>query len=1438
MALTADEQYMLELLNRARLDPVGEAQRYGLTDLNKDLPPGTISGLPLPVLAYDYQLDAAAESHSQWMVDNDTFSHTGAGGSSSRQRMQQSGYQFTGSGHSAENIALYGTTGSLNAGEAIEQEHKDLFLSAGHRDNILTADFSKVGLAQVIGKYSQNGSTFNASLITQDFGSSADVFVTGVIYNDSNGNAFYTQGEGVAGTPIQIAGGAATTSASAGGYTVVAPKGQAQVQIGGASVLVSTLAGNAKIDLVGGSLIKASADVTLLSGVNRATLLGVGNINATGSAGDDTLTGNAGNNRLEGGAGFDVLTGGLGDDVYVDPVGDNVVEKPGEGSDTIFSSTSYALGAIANVENLRLIGSANADARGDGGANIVAGNGGANTITGGGGNDTLDGGAGVDTVSYADEVTPVTVDLSVAGPQTTGDAGTDTLTNFENVTGGSAGDVLKGNGGNNVLDGRDGADTLIGAGGNDTLIGGSGEDFYLADGVVKIVEAADGGFDKVQTSSSIVLDPNVEDVVLTGLGDIDATGNDGANRITGNDGANVLDGRGGTDTLAGGRGNDTYVNPGADVVVEDVDGGTDTVQSDASVSLAGFANVENVVLTGVANVNATGSGEANKLTGNGGNNTLDGAGGADTMVGGFGNDIYRVDNAGDQIVEATGQGTDTAFTAVSFVLSNILSIETLAAADPNGLEGLALTGNDFAQVLKGNNGSNTLDGAGGADTLVGLGGNDLYRVDNAGDRILEADGQGDDRVLAAVSFVLNGGQFVEHVETTDAAARAAINLTGNEFGQSITGNAGANILDGRAGADTLVGLGGDDTYRIDRATDIVVEAANAGSDTVLASTSYALAVRQSIEVLATDNAVSQTAINLSGNELAQRVVGNAGANTLRGGDGNDTLEGGAGADVLMGEAGDDTYLNPDAADRISEAADGGTDTVLSNSTFSLAGMGAVERLVLTGSGVIDGSGNGFANEIVGNAKANTLTGGSGNDTLTGGDGADRLIGGADTDLMRGGAGNDVYVDPAGDRIIEQAGEGTDTIESSKTFNMARADNVERLTLTGTARANAGGNALDNWLVGNVAANTLNGAAGADTLDGADGDDRMDGGAGADLMRGGNGNDTYVNPVLTEGDRIVEAANGGVADAIESNTSFSLASLSTIENLVLTGTLDLNGTGNDANNSIRGTAGANALVGGAGDDTLLGGAGNDTLTGGLGNDDMRGGTGDDTYVDPILENGERIIESAGAANGNDLVLSRSTISLASALYVERLTLIGSGNIDGTGNTSANEITGNSGRNSLAGASGNDSLFGGAGRDTLNGGRGNDLMDGGSEPDLFRFSSSEDGNDRIVGFDTVRDRFELARGLFTAERESDTGTLLFHKGGTILIEGVTGLTLAEWNALVVPPAAAAATAAMVQGEAASPDAATGAFRFSPDAPDELLVFQPADLMSVTQADFLAY
>ncbi|MFB2892388.1 SdiA-regulated domain-containing protein [Aerosakkonemataceae cyanobacterium BLCC-F50] len=346
-------------------------------------------------------------------------------------------------------------------------------------------------------------------------------------------------------------------------------------------------------------------------------------------------------------------------------------------------------------------------------------------------------------------------------------------------------------------------------------------------------------------------------------------------------------------------------------------------------------------------------------------------------------------------------------------------------------------------------------------------------------------------------------------------------------------------------------------------------------------------------VALTVTAGSNNILGTTGND---NLVGTSRNDIIQGLAGNDTLNGAAGADTLIGGPGDDTYV-VDALDTIVENAGEGTDLVQSSITYSLASLPNIENLTLTGTAAINGTGNSSNNVITGNSAANVLDGGLGNDTLNGGAGADTLI---------GGTGDDVYVVDAGDAIVENAGEGTDLVQSSVTFSIANFNNVENLTLTGNAVINGTGNSGDNVITGNSANNilnggdgndTLNGAAGNDTLNGGAGNDILDGGAGGDRMVGGTGNDTYfVN--VADSDTVVEALNEGI-DTVISSVTYALSS--NVENLTLTGNAALEGNGNGLDNVITGNAGNNILSGGAGNDTLIGGAGNDNLSGGTGND---------------------------------------------------------------------------------------------------------------------------------------------------------------------------------------------------------------------------------------------
>ena len=486
-------------------------------------------------------------------------------------------------------------------------------------------------------------------------------------------------------------------------------------------------------------------------------------------------------------------------------------------------------------------------------------------------------------------------------------------------------------------------------------------------------------------------------------------------------------------------------------------------------------------------------------------------------------------------------------------------------------------------------------------------------------------------------------------------------------------------------------------------------------------------------------AFNVTIENAIGTDLDDLIFGNDAENEILGGADDDTIYGGNGDDVLRGEGGDDTLIGEDgadslyggpgddlyefeAADTLVEATGEGADTL--RATVSAALPDNFEILRLLGIDPLSGTGNGLDNTLVGNDGNNTLSGLAGDDTLNGG---------AGNDVLQGGAGNDTYVNPGADTITEVSGEGIDRVESSQTFTLP--DEVEDLALTGgSGSKNGTGNAVANHLIGSNGQNVLFGLGGNDTLEGLNGDDTLDGGPGNDQLKGGSGNDVVYggagNDVLQGGagddlyflednDAVEELANGG-ADRIVASLTMVLPG--NVEDLRLTGAADLDGTGNALGNRISGNDGANVLDGGDGMDFLNGGLGHDVLYGGAGsdylnssegNDILAGGPGSDLYE---LSHEATIIEQPGG--DNDVVNAFITIDSLAA-NVSWLMLMGSGNLDGTGNELDNFIVGNDGNNLVSGADGNDELQGGAGADSLYGGNGNDLLDGG------------EGSDRLFG-----------------------------------------------------------------------------------------------------------
>lgn len=364
-------------------------------------------------------------------------------------------------------------------------------------------------------------------------------------------------------------------------------------------------------------------------------------------------------------------------------------------------------------------------------------------------------------------------------------------------------DKLTGSSGNDSLDGGDGADTMIGGFGNDT--------YYVDTEGDIVTEGASAGTDTVYSSITYTLAGNLENLTLSGSGFFNATGNALNNVLTGNSGTNTLNGAGGEDTLMGSAGHDTYfVDSAGDVVIENASEGTDNVISSISYILG--ANLENLTLSGGANINGTGNALNNLITGNSAINLLTGGEGNDTLIagddndnlyGGIGNDLL-IGGLGSDYMDG-GDGIDT----VSYVGSSAGVNVNLAnnnqwngdASWDNIINVENVIGSASGDNITGTSGANELSGGAGADTLYGLGGDDIIHGDEDGDILIGGAGKdvlyggaGVDifKVVALTDSVnSNPDTIMDFVQGVDR-----IDISGLGFNGLERGKLGTYILDG------------------------------------------------------------------------------------------------------------------------------------------------------------------------------------------------------------------------------------------------------------------------------------------------------------------------------------------------------------------------------------------------------------------------------------------------------------------------------------------------------------------------------------------------------------------------------------------------------------------------------------------------------------------
>jgi Ca2+-binding RTX toxin-like protein len=766
---------------------------------------------------------------------------------------------------------------------------------------------------------------------------------------------------------------------------------------------------------------------------------------------------------------------------------------------------------------------------------------------------------------------------------------------------------------------------------------------------------------------------------------------------------------------------------------------------DGNDSYVGGAGADHIV-GGSGNDVLRGGAGVDRLEGGEGNDDLADGDGRGFLDGGAGNDVIRP-GRGEDVIDG-GEGFDTLlldFGATDRSIDFTLLSGTANYSLPygfkqiSGIEAVRLYAGAAADYLTGGGADDILSQGGGGGTMNGLSGNDQLLGGTGDDHAYG--GEGKDKLSgAAGDDRLDGGADADQL----AGGEGSDTLTGGDGNDRLLGETGRDRLDGGAGDDFLDGGAGGAIISLFAMADLSSPEARYAADdphlrikvlpsswtgffTVTITDTQFLSL--SAKSMLVPNEFGDLVDNYSYNYTLYDSGGNiVSSSSFAGGedtpstlDGNplppgtyrldfsaDTFDArrglaefdlilagapGSDGDDLRGGLGNDVYVVDSLQDAVVELAGQGTDEIRTElASYGLADLAHVEN----------------------------LTGGTAGQTLAGNDGNNVLDGKGGADTMIGGAGDDTYiVSDAGDAVVESAGGGTDTVQSTISYALS-GEYVENLFLTGTAAIGGTGNSLGNLLVGNAAAN------------------RLDGGGGRDKMVGGAGDDSYW--VDDAADKVIENLAEG-SDRVYASVDYGLRAGVSVEILTTTnkGGLDaIDFTGNEFDNTITGNAGVNVLNGGGG---------NDKIDGYLGADQMIGGAGDDSFY---VDNGGDTVEEAAGGGLNDRVYTTVSYTLAAGMEIE---LLSSANPDKTaslvltGNEFANGIIGNAGANRLDGGGGSDKMVGGVGDDTYY---------------VDTAKTATTAGDKVVeldgqGFDTVRTSVSYALTAFVERLYLDEGAL---------------------------------------------------------------------------------
>ncbi|MDP3415524.1 hypothetical protein [Falsiroseomonas sp.] len=416
-------------------------------------------------------------------------------------------------------------------------------------------------------------------------------------------------------------------------------------------------------------------------------------------------------------------------------------------------------------------------------------------------------------------------------------------------------------------------------------------------------------------------------------------------------------------------------------------------------------------------------------------------------------------------------------------------------------------GMEAAETLLGGDGADRLSAGAGHDLIASGSGNDTIEAGDGNDEVWAGDG--DDLVFGGAG---DDRLYLEAGNDTAEGGAGADLILGEDGNDLLRGGLGDDILDGGTGDDTIDGGEGDDQAFGGAGDDYLIGGAgqdtlngDAGSDTIDGGAGADLLIAGEGDDPGTRNLLRGGA----GDDI---LLGFAGADTLDGGSDNDTLYAGGGNDVLIGGAGDDLMNGEAGNDTLIGGA--GADTMIGGAGIDTAdysaSMGVIVALDGSVAGTSDAAGDVFASleNLVGSATgADHLIGDAGNNRLDGLAGNDTLDGGFGADTMVGGTGNDLYiVDQSGDLVLEQAGQGMDTVRTSISYRLGA--HVENLIAADGATAGLTliGNTLGNLITGGRGHDLIRGGGGNDWLSGSDGNDSLVGGAGDDTLAGGRGND--------------------------------------------------------------------------------------------------------------------------------------------------------------------------------------------------------------------------------------------------------------------------------------------------------------------------------------------